>query len=251
MQVQVTQQITQPNTPRSSSDRLRGAAATGVSARPAPRQAGRFGPASLWRWTRHYLEMAVAMFAGMLVLGLAVSFFGRPPGYDTLLVHYGYMAVAMSVPMIAWMRRMGHPWFDCWEMTAWMVVPMFACVVPVALGLDGAVPGLTAHSLMLVSHVAMLAGMAVPMLYRWDTYANGHCHAPKTMQAPGPLATVGVSAQAATAADPVCGMPVDPTSAKHTVEHEGKTYAFCAPGCKKAFQRDPATFLSPDYVPSM
>ena len=43
--------------------------------------------------------------------------------------------------------------------------------------------------------------------------------------------------------DPVCGMDVDPTTAKHTSEHQGKTYYFCAPGCKKAFEQNPAEYL--------
>ena len=59
-----------------------------IRATSTPRTAGRFGPAALWRWTRHYLEMVAAMFAGMLLLGIAVSIFGRPPGYDTLLGYY-------------------------------------------------------------------------------------------------------------------------------------------------------------------
>src|SRR5919199_2573757 len=94
--------------------------------------AGRFGRAAWRRFGRHYLEMVVAMFAGMLALGVAVALLGTPPGYDTMLGMYAYMAAAMSAPMVAWMRRMGHPWRHGWEMTAWMVIPMFACVAPVA-----------------------------------------------------------------------------------------------------------------------
>ncbi len=41
------------------------------------------------------------------------------------------------------------------------------------------------------------------------------------------------------AKDPVCGMNVDEATAAATSEHEGKTYYFCAPGCKAAFDRDP------------
>jgi Cu+-exporting ATPase len=51
--------------------------------------------------------------------------------------------------------------------------------------------------------------------------------------------------------DPVCGMSVDPQSAQHTAEHEGKTYYFCAPGCKKAFEAEPAKYLDPNYRASM
>lgn len=53
------------------------------------------------------------------------------------------------------------------------------------------------------------------------------------------------------ATDPVCGMSVDPSAAKHSAEHNGQTYYFCAPGCKKAFEADPAKYLDPAYKPSM
>ena len=39
--------------------------------------------------------------------------------------------------------------------------------------------------------------------------------------------------------DPVCGMMVDPATAAARYEYEGKTYYFCAPGCKAAFEKDP------------
>jgi hypothetical protein len=35
------------------------------------------------------------------------------------------------------------------------------------------VPGLSEQSLMMLSHVAMVAGMVVLMIYRRDTYAHG------------------------------------------------------------------------------
>jgi Cu+-exporting ATPase len=53
------------------------------------------------------------------------------------------------------------------------------------------------------------------------------------------------------AKDPVCGMDVDETTAKHTAEYNGQTYYFCAPGCKKAFEAEPQTYLDPAYKPSM
>jgi YHS domain-containing protein len=53
------------------------------------------------------------------------------------------------------------------------------------------------------------------------------------------------------AKDPVCGMDVDEKTAQHKSEHQGTTYYFCAPGCKKAFEADPAKYLSPGYKPSM
>lgn len=44
--------------------------------------------------------------------------------------------------------------------------------------------------------------------------------------------------------DPVCLMSVDTATARHRVEHEGRTYAFCAPSCKKMFIADPEAYLS-------
>ncbi|MEO5561756.1 MAG: heavy metal translocating P-type ATPase, partial [Dokdonella sp.] len=45
--------------------------------------------------------------------------------------------------------------------------------------------------------------------------------------------------------DPVCGMKVDPGSAKHHVEHQGKTVHFCSARCKEKFIADPAQYLDP------
>src|ERR1700682_2095919 len=45
--------------------------------------------------------------------------------------------------------------------------------------------------------------------------------------------------------DPVCGMNVDPGKASAKVEHAGKTYYFCAPGCAKRFQQAPEKYLQP------
>jgi Cu+-exporting ATPase len=53
------------------------------------------------------------------------------------------------------------------------------------------------------------------------------------------------------ATDPVCGMKVDTTTSKLSVEHEGTTYWFCGRGCLLEFGDDPAKYLDPNYVPSM
>jgi YHS domain-containing protein len=45
------------------------------------------------------------------------------------------------------------------------------------------------------------------------------------------------------ARDPVCGMDVDEQTAAATAEYQGTTYYFCAPGCKKAFEKDPEQYL--------
>jgi YHS domain-containing protein len=47
----------------------------------------------------------------------------------------------------------------------------------------------------------------------------------------------------AIAIDPVCKMEVDEAKCKITSEFNGRKYYFCAPGCKKAFDKNPAKFL--------
>jgi hypothetical protein len=126
-----------------------------------------------WVFTRHLLEMVLAMMAGMVVLGGALEVLGEPPGFGHALVEYALMGAFMSAPMVAWMRYRGHTWFDGLEMTGAMLAPMFALVLPVELG----VVGLTGHALMMLSHVAMIGGMVALMVYRWDRYAHGaHGH---------------------------------------------------------------------------
>ncbi len=45
------------------------------------------------------------------------------------------------------------------------------------------------------------------------------------------------------AKDPICGMDVDINKAAAKSEYEGKTYYFCAPGCKTEFDKNPARYL--------
>jgi len=46
------------------------------------------------------------------------------------------------------------------------------------------------------------------------------------------------------AIDPVCGMAVRVSEARHRAVHDGTTYYFCSAGCRNAFQKDPASFLA-------
>jgi Cu+-exporting ATPase len=43
--------------------------------------------------------------------------------------------------------------------------------------------------------------------------------------------------------DPVCGMTVDPATAKHRAEHHGHGYFFCSAGCKTKFSANPQKYL--------
>ena len=45
------------------------------------------------------------------------------------------------------------------------------------------------------------------------------------------------------ALDPVCGMTVDPHTAKHQATHNGHPYYFCSAGCKAKFVADPSKYL--------
>jgi len=49
---------------------------------------------------------------------------------------------------------------------------------------------------------------------------------------------------AAPARDPVCGMNVNPATAKHTFDHAGKKYYFCCAGCVEKFKANPAQYLN-------
>jgi len=46
------------------------------------------------------------------------------------------------------------------------------------------------------------------------------------------------------ARDPVCGMNVNPATAKFVNEREGKKYYFCSRGCVEKFEADPAKYLN-------
>src|SRR5258705_5161885 len=45
--------------------------------------------------------------------------------------------------------------------------------------------------------------------------------------------------------DPVCGMNVEPFTAKHKLDHAGKTYYFCCAPCLEKFRARPSDYLGP------
>ncbi len=49
----------------------------------------------------------------------------------------------------------------------------------------------------------------------------------------------------ATATDPVCGMTVDPATARNHADHAGHRYFFCGARCKERFIAEPERFLGP------
>ncbi len=61
----------------------------------------------------------------------------------------------------------------------------------------------------------------------------------------GPHAERGDVAPVHPAIDPVCGMSVDPHETQHRAEHGGRTYYFCAAGCRSKFIANPEKYLEP------
>ena len=64
------------------------------------------------------------------------------------------------------------------------------------------------------------------------------------------LAKSNAADRAAQEKDPVCGMTVDPASAKHRFEHGGETYVFCSAGCATKFAADPGRYLDGPAEPA-
>ena len=117
---------------------------------------------------RHYLEMLIAMFVGMGVLaggGAAAGF--ELEAKELLLL---WMALTMSLPMVAWMRYRGHGWAPAGEMTASMFLPSLAAIVLLWIGLVEA-----EGTLLAIQHAAMFPAMLLAMLLRRDEY-SGHAH---------------------------------------------------------------------------
>jgi YHS domain-containing protein len=53
----------------------------------------------------------------------------------------------------------------------------------------------------------------------------------------------------AIAIDPICGMTVEIATAHFTTEHNGKTYYFCAAGCKRSFDKEPGKYVQAETSP--
>jgi P-type Cu+ transporter len=64
------------------------------------------------------------------------------------------------------------------------------------------------------------------------------------------LPTSSANGERSLAKDPVCGMSVDPATAKHKAEHAGSTYHFCSAGCREKFVAEPAGFVAPTRAPA-
>ena len=147
-------------------------------AHSAPNQRNPHMSHSTRHFIRHYIEMVVVMFAGMIVLGLPGEAGLNALGTSTSELHdsapalvFLGMAFTMTAPMVAWMRFRGHAWQPCLEMAASMVIPTLIAIVLLWAGVMGF------GALMGLEHVAMLLGMLVAMLLRPEEYTHhGHAH---------------------------------------------------------------------------
>lgn len=128
---------------------------------------------------RHYVEMVIAMFLGMAVLGFPVDRVMDGLGADSDEFMFLGMATTMTLPMVAWMMYRGHGWRANAEMSASMFVPTFAVIGVLSAGLLTDI-GL----LMVIEHVVMLLAMAGVMLMRPAEYAHHHTHVEATVAQP-------------------------------------------------------------------
>ena len=131
---------------------------------------------SFRHFARHYVEMVVAMFLGMVVVGLPASMGLDALGMssselrnDAPALMLSGMGVTMTVPMVAWMRYRGHSWQPSTEMAASMLIPTVGVI---ALLWGGLVTDL--GTLLVIEHVVMLPSMLVAMLLRLDEYTHQH-----------------------------------------------------------------------------
>ena len=127
------------------------------------------------RFWRHYAQMVAVMFGGMFVLALPAEWllgaFGSSWSELSTGPMLAVMAATMTIPMVPYMRWMGHGWRPSLEMVAAMVVPATGALVLLATGV------LTdSTSLLVVEHVAMFLGMWAVMAARPEEY-SGDCHA--------------------------------------------------------------------------
>ncbi|MEU8409189.1 hypothetical protein AB0C19_23585 [Micromonospora sp. NPDC048842] len=110
----------------------------------------------------HLGEMAVAMIAGMLLLGPLWALAGAALGVGDALARPEIaalvMATNMTVGMTVAMRYRAHRWHAVGEMAAAMYVPFLLLLVPFWAGLIGA------DALMLGGHLLMIPAMVLVAL---------------------------------------------------------------------------------------
>src|SRR5688572_23579901 len=80
------------------------------------------------------------------------------------------------------------------------------------------------------------------------SFMTGHQH---SMPGATPARTPDEAQHAGKLKDPVCGMWVDPATARGGVlVHDGQQHAFCNPRCREKFLADPGRYLSATAAPT-
>jgi hypothetical protein len=127
------------------------------------------------RFGLHYVEMVIAMFSGMVVLGLPAEGILQLAGSSVSDVRetapgaaLAGMGVVMTVPMVGWMRYRRHGWRPSLEMAASMIVPTIGAMALLGAGISDF------RAAMAIEHVAMFPAMLAVMLARWDEYSTSH-----------------------------------------------------------------------------
>jgi hypothetical protein len=128
--------------------------------------------ASKRTFLRHFVEMLLAMFVGMIALGgitqlvfaAAGSSLTDAPGSVRVLL----MGFDMTVPMVAWMSYRGHARVRNAEMAVAMIVPTLAAAALAAVG------ALSSGAALGVQHAVMIPAMLGVMLWRYDHYWQPH-----------------------------------------------------------------------------
>ncbi len=115
------------------------------------------------RFTRHAVEMILAMVVGMIVLEPVWSFVW-PDLAGNLTAHVLVMATDMSLGMALWMRIRRHGWVPIAEMSAAMYLP-FLVFLPFYW--TSLVSGMT---VMTAGHILMVPAMLVAMFLRRGEY---------------------------------------------------------------------------------
>ncbi|MDQ3761442.1 MAG: hypothetical protein M3460_06990 [Actinomycetota bacterium] len=113
----------------------------------------------------HYLQMLVAMLAGMTVLGPLSMLVDDGVRVE---VHALLMATWMTAGMAAWMAWRQHAWPRIAVMGLAMYLAFVVLFPLLWLGL------LSGEGLLLAGHVLMLPAMAVAMLHRREEYLGTH-----------------------------------------------------------------------------
>src|ERR1044071_1489626 len=153
---------------------------------------------STLRFIGHYVEMVLAMAAGMGILG-GIWMVVWPGIHDHDVIHTLVMAADMTVGMAGWMAFRGHPRRMIVEMSGAMVAPFLVLLVPLATG------AISTNTLMIGGHVMMLVTMLAAMLYRRHDYAHGHSHAMPVAACPPSAARSSPRTPPTTTASARCG----------------------------------------------